>query len=208
MEQINTQYDYIRQEYPEIISKDQFYRIAHISKATALYLLQSGKVPCIDSGKKTRRYKIYTDDVIRYLIDRDINPLYYKADSGWYTHRPKSYVKVIKPPENQFRIPKHTVKMQAKLKAFLEITLEQNPDLISVKNIREYSGYSENTVRYWIQKGHLKALKSGTKYLIPKVYFIEFLCTDYAMAIRSKSKKHIELLHNFQLGYNSEKRGT
>ena len=44
-------YDEIRKQYPETISKDQFYRIAHISKATALYLLQSGLVHCIDSGK-------------------------------------------------------------------------------------------------------------------------------------------------------------
>ena len=65
-------YESIRREYPEVITKDQFYRIAHISKATALFLLQSGKVPCMDSGKKTRRYKIRTDDVILYLIDREI----------------------------------------------------------------------------------------------------------------------------------------
>ena len=38
-------YESIRREYPEVITKDQFYRIAHISKATALFLLQSGKVP-------------------------------------------------------------------------------------------------------------------------------------------------------------------
>ena len=40
-------YDEIRKQYPETISKDQFYRIAHISKATELYLLQSGLVSCI-----------------------------------------------------------------------------------------------------------------------------------------------------------------
>ena len=45
-------YEPIRREYREVITKDQFYRIAHISKATALFLLQSGKVPYKDSGKK------------------------------------------------------------------------------------------------------------------------------------------------------------
>ena len=62
-------YESILREYPEVITKNQFYRIAHISKATALFLLQSGKVPCKDSGKKTRRYKISTDDVILYRTD-------------------------------------------------------------------------------------------------------------------------------------------
>ena len=45
-------YESIPREYPEGITKDQFYRIAHISKATALFPLQSGKVPYKDSGKK------------------------------------------------------------------------------------------------------------------------------------------------------------
>ena len=31
---------------PDVITKDQLYRICHISKSTALYLLQSGKIPC------------------------------------------------------------------------------------------------------------------------------------------------------------------
>ncbi len=76
-------YDSIRKEYPEVVSKDQFYRIAHISKATALYLLSSGKVPCKDSGKKTRRYAIRIDDIILYLIDREINPENYRAPDLW-----------------------------------------------------------------------------------------------------------------------------
>ena len=48
-------YESIRHKYPEAVSKDQFYQIAHISKATALHLLQNGLVPCKDTGKKTRK---------------------------------------------------------------------------------------------------------------------------------------------------------
>ena len=55
MTETEKKYDAIRRAYPETISKEQFYRIAHISKATALHLLQNGLVPCKDTGKKTRR---------------------------------------------------------------------------------------------------------------------------------------------------------
>ena len=41
---------------PEVMNKEQFFRICHISKSTALHLLKSGKVPCEWSGKKTRCY--------------------------------------------------------------------------------------------------------------------------------------------------------
>ena len=50
---------------PETISKEELYKICHISKQTARYLLQSGKIPCECSGKKTRCYKIKKEDVIK-----------------------------------------------------------------------------------------------------------------------------------------------
>ena len=84
-------YEAIRREYPETISKDQFYRIAHISKATALHLLQHGLVPCKDTGKKTRRYTIRTDDVIFYMIDRELHPEVYHAPDNWYQGRSGHY---------------------------------------------------------------------------------------------------------------------
>lgn len=59
----------ILQQYPEYITKDQMYRICHISKKTCLFLLESGLVPNIDSGKKTRRFKIKTVDVIQYTVE-------------------------------------------------------------------------------------------------------------------------------------------
>lgn len=62
-----TDYTYLYEEYPEVISADQLYRICHISKRKAKWLLEHGYIPCEDSGKKTRRYKIRLNDVIDYL---------------------------------------------------------------------------------------------------------------------------------------------
>ena len=46
----------ILEEYPTGMTKDQFYRVARINKQHAKYLLDSGLVPCINTGKKTRKY--------------------------------------------------------------------------------------------------------------------------------------------------------
>ena len=59
---------------PEVMNKEQFFRICHSSKSTALHLLKSGKVPCEWSGKKTRCYKIRKEDVEAYLEERAIFP--------------------------------------------------------------------------------------------------------------------------------------
>ena len=71
-------------EYPEYITKEQMYRICHISKKTCLFLLESGLVPSVDSGKRTRRFKIKTVDVVQYLRERDDYPELYKAPDGFY----------------------------------------------------------------------------------------------------------------------------
>lgn len=55
MKNLEAHFKEIKKQYPKTMSKDQLYRVAHISKATALYLLQSGAIPCKDTGKKTRR---------------------------------------------------------------------------------------------------------------------------------------------------------
>lgn len=83
---MKNQFEYIEEiklKYPESMNKEQFYKAAHISKYTALYLLQSGLVPCSDSGKKTRRYVIKTEDVVQYLLDRIAYPAKYSVPKGW-----------------------------------------------------------------------------------------------------------------------------
>ena len=67
-------YQQILDEYPEYITKEQLYQICHISKKSAQNLLESGEIPCIDSGRKTHRFLIATTDVVDYLHRRDNAP--------------------------------------------------------------------------------------------------------------------------------------
>ena len=71
---MSTDYSALLLEYPAVISKDQLYRICHISKRKATWLLEHGVIPCKDSGKKTRRFQIYTADVVNYLITLENEP--------------------------------------------------------------------------------------------------------------------------------------
>lgn len=86
-----SKYRYLLNQYPETVQKEQFRIICHISKRTARYLLQSGLVPCVQSGKKTRNYTIKMKDIVRYLERREIHPEKYKLPPGSYsgTYAPK-----------------------------------------------------------------------------------------------------------------------
>ena len=71
---MNRDYSALLMEYPEVISKEQVYRICHISKRKATWLLENGIIPCKDSGKKTRRFQVRTIDVINYLLTLEEKP--------------------------------------------------------------------------------------------------------------------------------------
>lgn len=60
------------------ISKEQFCRDYHVGKATALWLIQTGLLPAIDTGRKTGRYLIADTDIQTYLHQRELDPKKYR----------------------------------------------------------------------------------------------------------------------------------
>lgn len=187
-------YDEIRKQYPETISKDQFYRIAHISKATALYLLQSGLVPCEDSGKKTRRYTIRMDDVIAYLVDREKHPEVYRAPVNWYKGRSGYYepCEALKNRQTKLSEEERTI-----FQKYLEAELKVYNDLMTVAEVVEVIGYSNTTIHRWCNDKKLKVFKPDGRFWVPKISVVEFLISQESFAIRRKTWKHIILIQNF-----------
>lgn len=139
----------ILQQYPEYITKDQMYRICHISKKTCLFLLESSLVPNIDSGKKTRRFKIKTVDVIQYLKDRDDYPELFKAPDGFY--KGKGGDKKAPSFDEVF-----THEDLIRMRQYYERLLKNNPDVMSVEQVAQFTGYNKNSVSRWCGKKELK----------------------------------------------------
>ena len=73
-------------QYPEVMNKEQMRIACHISKRTALYLLQFNLIPHTCTGKKTRCYSIKKSDVIAFMNDREVNPEKYIAPENWYKY--------------------------------------------------------------------------------------------------------------------------
>lgn len=80
----------LRESYPATISMGQLYRICHISKRKARWLLEQGIIPCVDSGKKTRRFSIQLEDVIIFLERRDAG--------CWRMPSPEGFLRAVPVP--------------------------------------------------------------------------------------------------------------
>ncbi|MDF3004930.1 helix-turn-helix domain-containing protein [Caproiciproducens sp.] len=184
-----TDYSHLLAEYPEKICQDQFYRICRISKRKATWLLENGHIPCEDTGKKTRRFKIRITDVIEYLTHLEDSPESLLTPPGIFSSGIK------------YR-PKHRAEVQIDADKFMEM-LKKNwssfPDALTVGDVIKLTGYCQTTISEWISKEKLFGVWYYNKYLIPKDYLIEYMATK-AHRIHQKSNKHMDLIQQYQVG--------
>lgn len=143
-------YSELLQQFPEYMTKNQMYKVCHISKKTCLFLLENGLVPCIDSGKKTRRFKIETNAVIHYLEDRDLRPELYRPPEGFYKKKQSELNRAL--TEDDLLI----------MRQFYEAALKRYPDVLTTKQISEFTGYGESSVVRWCGKQQLRSF-----YILP-----------------------------------------
>ena len=181
---------------PATITKDQFYRICHISKRHAKYLLDSGLVKCVDSGKKTRKYKIEIKDVLAYLIDREVDPEKYRAPAGYYignSGKPKRHIRRGQAP-NPVVIFRFTEEEKPGLLAAWEAVAADYKDLMTTAEVCELTGYGTQTIYRWHSSKSITGFVIQRKLLISKMTLLEFLAGDTATKIVRKSSKHLSLL--------------
>ena len=207
----NHYYSDLLRQYPEHMTKEQMYQVCHISKKTCLFLLQSGLVPCLDSGKKTRRFKIETADVIRYLEDRELHPDRYKPPDGFYKRKRvkgKSRRKRRRKPGTGTPSPSVAAVDPHVMREFYKVELEIYPDdVLTTNQISEFTGYSHSSVVRWCNKQYLQNFYIRHCFYVPKEYLLDFFVSRHFINISVKSELHKE--RNQQLiQYQAESRSA
>lgn len=168
---------------PDEMNKEQFRIICHISKATATKLLESGVVPCVHSGKKTRCYTIRKTDVQAYLKSRRSN-----ITSQYGCDKSGSVLLMENPPEEIMRL----------LYEFYSDKLSGYHDVITIKDVICFTGYCKESVNRWCRSNAIKHFTRNRKHYIPKRFFIEFLCSARFRLIQRKSLAHLQMIAEFQ----------
>lgn len=160
---MKTDYTFLYEKYPELISADQLYRICHISNRKVKWLLDSGFIPCQDSGKKTRRYKIRIDDVVAYLRTLETAPETVSAPVGIFNNESKRMNPIAQINVKDFQ-------------RFLYKLWTEQPDALTPEEIRTLIGYSKATIGQWLFLRKLQSviLPDGTN-IVAKNWLIEFI---------------------------------
>ena len=70
------------------------------------------------------------------------------------------------------------------------MVLANDPDVLTVAQVCEVTGYQRHTILKWCSKGLLKTILQTPKYMIPKVWLLEFVTSDFFNEISRKCGKH------------------
>ena len=126
------------------------------------------------------------------MNDREVNPEKYIAPKNWYKYGSE----MVRP--YKIRIHPPCAKDEKKLRGYYESKLAALPDVMDVAAAVDFTGYNRRTVCQWIRVGKLKALALLQKYMIPKCYLIDWLCSDDYNNTNRKSRRHIDMLWEAQ----------
>ena len=184
--EVRMNYDYLRNEYPETVSMDQLYRICHISKRKAKWLLENRIIPCQDSGRQTRRFQIRLEDIITFLERRDAGLLRGDIPPGIFSSGGRT-----------LQEPRQILDSGA-LCAFLLDRWVDAPDMLTVPQAAFLCGYGLSTINRWVRDGIVEAVRCYGSNLISKESLAERLASCGGQMIPTHSALHEELLEEFQ----------
>lgn len=155
----------ILRDYPETISKEQFYKLCGISKRHARYLLISGAVPCQITQRATHKYVIATVDVITWM-------------EGLPRIRRKRGGSATMP--RQIRNPAFAnvpTALADALRALYAEALEPYPDVMDPRQISNAIGYAVTTIIKWCREGRIRCFTIRNVLMVPKPWLIDYLLT-------------------------------
>jgi hypothetical protein len=179
-------------EYPDVVTKEQLYRLCHVSKRVATFYLEQGFLPCEKRNTKTHKYLIKTADIVAFLRKRQDDPLTYCVPAG------TSRQPVGGETQRKKTAPRECPLDLSSWRAFLSEALADRPDVCSVPEITRICGYSKETVFKWCEAGKFIFFNINRAYHVPKRTFIDFMaCAEFA-TIAQKSGRHWELLEAFK----------
>ena len=157
----------------EYMTADQVRQMLHISKRKCAWMLQNGLLPCENTGKKTRQYRIRYEDVIAYQA----------KNAGCPVVLPQIFSSAS---PRQPRVP------PADFCERLSQRWSHLPDALTEQDVARLLGYTANTVGRWISNRRLRAVTAHGETLVTKQWLIDF-CREYGFRIVRKSRTHREL---------------
>lgn len=174
----------LKQQYPSQLCLDQVRIILHISKRKASWMLNNSIIPCINTGKQTKQYKVKIEDLITYIEKVELGDSTIIIPNGLFTTRDNPKPSISSPS------------LPPEFREWLANKWRYAKNILTVPEVAELTGYATTTINRWINKGKLQSVQLPDKRAVPKKCLIEYYFTE-GHKCREKSAKHVRLLKKY-----------
>ena len=187
----------------EIISLEQLYKMLHISKRKAAWMLQNGIITCEIRNTPTHKYSIRKEDVLAYMAKSDREKRK-EIPVGIFNVKKTNNPRRTEAPDSDcggyFDDTNYKLrgKERARFKEMLEDLLSAVPDTLTVDEVVALTGYHRRTILRYVQRKYIYAVNIMGKYYISKHSIINYLATDKAFKNSQKSEWHENIILKFQ----------
>ena len=174
---------------------EQLYKMLHISKRKAAWMLQNGIIPCEIRNSLTHKYSVRKEDVLAYMAKSDREKrkeIPVGIFNAKKTNNPRRTESQGSNCGGYFDDTNYKLrgKERARFKEMLEDILSAVPDTLTVDEVAELTGYSQKTILRYVQRKYIYAVTIMGKYYISKSSTINYLATDKAFKNTQKSEWH------------------
>ena len=186
----------------EIISLEQLYKMLHISKRKAAWMLQNGIIPCEIRNTPTHKYSVRKEDVLAYMAKSEREKRK-EIPVGIFNKKKTNNPRRTESPDSDcggyFDDTNYKLrgKERARFKEMLEELLSAVPDTLTVDEVAELTGYHRRTILRYVQRKYIYAVNIMGKYYISKQSIINYLATDKAFKNTQKTPWHIAVIERF-----------
>lgn len=142
-------YSRLRRLYPESISFDELCALLHFSKRKVKWMLEKDWIKHETREGKTWKYRIDTEAVIDYLVLSKKRPDLFEFPENCFSS--KTPFSTVGTPRVIFNEPES-------IAATFRLMWNRFPDIISISEISELTGYSKDRIRRIMEKNSVDVL--------------------------------------------------
>ena len=175
----------------EFMSGSELRQYLHISTRKMKYLMDNNYIPHENTGHSTHKYRVRTEDAVRFKTRMDTEPGFLSELSGMFSNRTEWHPL----PIFMGRVSRVFVRDIVVIHQIFQWA--ELPEALPTQTAAELVGHSPQRIHEWIREETLTGIKLGTIQYCAKAEFIGFMASPQRLA-RPRTEKYKELIREFK----------
>lgn len=172
----------------EFMSGSELRQYLHISTRKMKYLMDNNYIPHENTGHTTHKYRVRTEDAVRFKARMDTEPGFLSELSGMFSNRTEWH------PLPMFEATPENCEA---FRRWLDSRWAELPEALPTQTAAELVGHNPQSIHKLIKENVLHGVKIGVVQYIPKTEFISYMASPKKLST-PRTEKYKELIKAFK----------